>query len=297
MTLKLGNIRRMTNLGWTPWHVVAAVVMAAIGAWVTRTAWQDIIEIASRDEESSHIVLVPFVAAWLFYSRRVRVRMCRPTGQWVGPLLAGLGWWMYVYGSNSAQQAFWHGGALAVVVGCVLAVIGKDALFRFLPCFVVLAFVIPVPGRIRHAIAGPLQEATAWLTQAIFETFGTAVERSGNVLSINGNLVAVAEACNGMRMVFALVLVSFAFAYSYPLRNGVRLLILLSSPLAALFCNLVRLIPTVYLYGFSTKPLADGFHDVSGWVMLPVAFVLLLGIIRVLRWALVPVARFNLAYQ
>ncbi len=31
--------------------------------------------------------------------------------------------------------------------------------------------------------------------------------------------------------------------------------------------------------------------------MLPVAFLLLLGIIRALRWALSPVARFNLAFQ
>jgi hypothetical protein len=31
--------------------------------------------------------------------------------------------------------------------------------------------------------------------------------------------------------------------------------------------------------------------------MLPIAFLLLLGVIRALRWALVPVARFNLAYQ
>lgn len=297
MSLRVANIRRLSILGWTPWHAVAAVVMAAIGAIVTRTAWLDIISIAYADEESSHIVLVPFVAAWLFWARRLRVRLCRPSGQWIGPLVAGLGWFLYVWGFNSAQQAVWHAGALLVVIGCVLSVIGKEALARFLPCFAVLVFLIPVPGKIRHAIAGPLQEATAWLTQAIFETFGVAVARSGNVLNINGNMVAVAEACNGMRMVFALVLVSFAFAYSYPLRNGVRLLILLSSPLAALFCNVVRLIPTVWLYGFSTKSIADAFHDASGWFMLPIAFLLLLGIIRLLRWALVPVARFNLAYQ
>ena len=38
----------------------------------------------------------------------------------------------------------------------------------------------------------------------------------------------MAEACNGMRMVFALVLVSYAFAYSMPLRNTVRILVLIA---------------------------------------------------------------------
>ena len=98
-------------------------------------------------------------------------------------------------------------------------------------------------------------------------------------------------------MVFALVLVSFAFAYSLPLRNSVRVLVLLASPLAAIACNVIRLLPTVWLYGYSAEPIAKKFHDVSGWIMLPVAFVLLLGIVRLLRWAMIPVARFNLAYQ
>jgi exosortase len=129
------------------------------------------------------------------------------------------------------------------------------------------------------------------------EIFGVPIQRSGNMLTINHIDVTVAEACNGMRMVFALVLVSFAFAYSMPLRNFVRLVVLASSPLAAIFCNVVRLIPTIYLYGYAAKPTAKYFHDLGGWVMLPIAFIMLLGIMRVLRWALVPVSRFNLAYQ
>ncbi len=50
-------------------------------------------------------------------------------------------------------------------------------------------------------------------------------------------------------MVFGLILVSYAFAFSLPLRNRVRLLILLASPLAAILCNLVRILPTVWVYG------------------------------------------------
>jgi exosortase len=204
---------------------------------------------------------------------------------------------MYIAGFNMGIQSLWHAGAVAVVTGCALSVLGKNVLFRFMPAFAVLVFLIPVPGTVRQSIAVPLQTATAATTQAIFETLAVPVERSGNVLIINGTEVAVAEACNGMRMVFALVLVSYAFAYSMPLRNSVRILVLLASPVAAIACNVVRLIPTIWLYGFSSSGVADWFHDISGWVMLPVGFFMLLGIIRLLRWALIPVARFNLAYQ
>lgn len=287
----------MANFGWTPWHAVGAAAMGAVGVLATLPAWKDIYSIAMNDEEASHIFLVPIVAAWMVWVRRVRLRNCPPTGTFIGPPIVLLGWAASVIGYNYLIQSLWHGGAVAVVVGCVLSVLGVNVLLRFLPAFAVLVFLVPVPGSLRQGIAVPLQTATAAVTQGVMEIMGIAVERSGNRLAINGHDVTVAEACNGMRMVFALVLVSYAFAFSMPLRNIVRLIVLVASPLAAMMCNVIRLVPTIWFFGYATQSFANSFHNFSGWVMLPIAFVLLLGIIRALRWALVPVARFNLAYQ
>ena len=289
--------RRLQTYGWSKWHLIGAIVLAAVGVIATHAAWADIYFIASVDEEASHIFLVPVVSAWMIWVRRSRLRYCPPAGTWVGPPIVAAGWIMSVYGYNHAMQALWHAGAVTVVLGCVLSVLGKNVLFRFLPAIVVLGFLVPVPGTIRQSFAFPLQTATATATEAILETLGAPIERDVNMLSINGQNVTVAEACNGMRMVFALVLVSYAFAFSMPLRSSVRAVVLLASPLAAIVCNVIRLIPTVWFYGYANRDFAGKFHDVSGWIMLPIAFFMLLGIIRALRWALVPVARFNLAYQ
>jgi exosortase len=166
-----------------------------------------------------------------------------------------------------------------------------------LPAFFVLLFIIPVPGRIRQQIALPLQAATAEVTRQVFEVFAVPVERSGNTLNINGKDVAIAEACNGMRMTFALGLVSYAFAFGNPLRNYVRFIVVALSPVFAILCNVVRLLPTVWIYGNHSENLGNYFHDVSGWVMLFVAFLMLMGVMRLLRWALVPVTKFTLAYD
>jgi len=124
-----------------------------------------------------------------------------------------------------------------------------------------------------------------------------AVERSGNLLSINKVDVTIAEACNGLRMVFSLVMVCFAFAFGTPLRWYSRLLILIASPIAAIVCNIIRLIPTLYIYGHFSRTTAEEFHDIGGWIMLPVAFLLLMGILRLLRWAVIPVSKYTLAYD
>lgn len=267
-----------------------------VGLAVTWDAWSDLLNIAWSHEESSHILLVPVVFGWLVWVRRERFQRLPAEGGWIGPVLVAAGWAFYSLGDLNLIQAFWHGGAVLVAVGCLLSVGGWQVLRRFLPAFVILVFLVPVPGTIRQAIALPLQAATARATQLVLDVFGIDVARSGNVLVINGNRVAIAEACNGLRMVFALVLVSFTFALGTPLRWYVRVIIVLASPLSAVLCNVIRLVPTVWLYGYATSETAQRFHDISGWVMLPIAFLILLGILRVLRWALLPVHRFTLAY-
>jgi exosortase len=287
----------MSPQRWTPWHALAALVMAALALAACWEVWADIYHIASVDEEYSHIFLVPLVAAYLIWVRRVRLRFCAARGRLIGPVIAAGGWMISSYGFYHNIQSFWHGGAVLILVGCVLAVLGKDVLFRFFPAVAVLVFLVPVPGMIRQQIALPLESWTAQISQVLLEALGMDVERSGNLISVNGIPVSIAEACNGLRMVFALILVSFAFSFGLPLRNFVRFLVLLASPLAAILCNVLRILPTVWLYGYHSKDIAGRFHDYSGWVMLPLAFGLLYGIIRLLRWALIPVTRFTLASQ
>jgi exosortase len=232
--------------------------------------------------------------AWI---RRGRLRRLRPSGTLVGPAIMLLGWLMSWFGYNHAVQTFWHAGAVIALIGAAVTGLGLNTLLKLFPAFAVLAFLVPVPGAVRQAISGPLQTASAYWTQVVLETFGVPVERSVNLLIINNQEVAVAEACNGMRMVLALILVSFAFAFSMPLRPYARALVLIGSPIAALFCNVLRLLPTVLLYGYADEALADWFHSISGWLMVPLAFGVLLSLTAVLRWAMIPVTKFNLAYQ
>ncbi len=207
---------------------------------------------------------------------------------------------------DRSVQTFVHGGTVLILVGAVLTFAGQGLLRRFMPAFVVLVFLIPSPQFVRQSIAIPLEGLQAWMTQQVLDIVGVKVDRTGNLMYINLVPVAVAEACNGLRMVFTLVLVCFAFAFGTPLRGYVRAIIIIASPVAALLCNIIRMVPTVWLYGhskgtwfgyFSGKDVADGFHTGAGWVMLIIAFLLLMGIIRLLRWAMIPVTRYTLAYD
>ena len=282
---------------WTRWHPLALVLLMVMGIAVTFDAWLDIYRIVSKDEESSHTWLVPVIAGWLVFRRRGRLRRCVPGGLLLGPIMIVAGGLLYFTGAIYLIQSPWHAGAVLLLVGCIVTVLGKDTLFQLAPAFAVLIFLVPVPGRLRSQIAIPLEGITARATQTCCEILGMPVERLGTVLQINGVDVAIEEACNGLRMVFSLTLVSYAIAFSSPLKGYIRIGMVAASPILAIIFNVLRLIPTVWLYGYFPLETANRFHDISGWLMPPAAFLVLLGILRLLRWAMVPVSRFTLAYE
>jgi exosortase/archaeosortase family protein len=316
--------RVMWRNGWRIGHLLIACGLVGAAVLVTIDAWDDILRIAIKDEESSQLWLVPIAVAWLAWIRRGRLRYCRPREFWIGPAVAALGAAIYFAGKIFLIESLWQGGAVLLAVGCLITAVGGEMLRNFFVVFVTLLFFIPVPGRLRQRIAIPLESATAMVTQHVCELLGIDVEQSGNLLRVPDNRpgsdaqassddpndltdnpqldpgyvdVTVGEACNGMRLTFALLLVSFVFAFATPLRTYVRVLMLFFSPVSAVLCNVIRLIPTIWVYGHYARSTADRFHDASGWVMLVVAFLLVLGIIRLLRWTMLPVMALNLAYD
>ncbi len=284
-----------TTRSWTTWHLLAALLVVAFCIAITSEAWLDLMLWGWRDEESSHILLVPLAVMWLCWIRRGRFRRCEPTGRLIGTLFLGFGWFFWSVGYRYQIESFWHGGAILFAVGGLLSVLGKDVFFHFLPAFAVLLFMIPIPGTGRQLIALPMQHLTADITQHVGEVLGMDVQRQGNLLNVNGKDIAIIEACNGMRMVFTLLFACYVFAFVTPIRGYVRFLILIASPLVAVACNVIRLLPTIWVFGHESLERAEAFHEFAGWAMLIIAFGALLGVVRVLRWASVPVTHFPLA--
>jgi exosortase len=272
--------------------LVALPALAVVATW---PIWHDIIYLATKDDEQSHILLTPLIVAWLIWVRRARFRLCKPAPSILGPAVIGLGWALTWFGFTNSVDIARHLGAILALIGSVLAVLGPGVFMKFLPAVVTLMFMLPAPGRIRQPIASHLQQYTAATTQWILDLFALPLTREGNLLVINGHQVAVAEACNGMRMVSALGLVTFAFVFSFPMRNSARFIILACSPIIALVVNVIRLIPTVLMYGYADSDLANFVHDISGWIMLFVGLGILWLILGLLRWLQVPITRYAMA--
>lgn len=265
-------------------------LLVGLAIYATRSVWLDVLTLARRSDESSYILLAPVVVIWLAWLRRERIRYCRARPTPAGAVVIAAGWGLMVLGHEHAINLFRDFGALLVVLGAVLAITGFEVFHRYRAAFGALLFLVPVPGRIRHLIAVPMQQASARTTQFILEVFGVPVERHGNVLLINGAEVAIAEACNGMRMVAAMALIAYAFVFSFPMRTWARLVLLAVSPIVAIAVNVLRLVPTTLFYGYRSADFASAFHDAAGWIVLFIAIGLMWLVLALMRYLELPIA-------
>lgn len=275
--------------GWTAGRLAWLVVLLALAVLAALPSWHNVLDLALRSDEYSHMLLVLPVVGLLLWQRREQLVAVAPRYSLWGGALALLGVAMDFVGFATQIDVLKDLGMVAMFVAPVVAVAGWRWPLAALPAFGALLFLVPVPGRVRQKIALPLQESSATITQWFMDVIGQSVVRMGNVLQINGVDVAVAEACNGMRMVVALALVTYAFVFSMPLRPWARITLLVASPLVALLVNVLRLIPTVLFYGYWDHEAADFAHDVSGWAVLAVALGVLWGSVALARWMELPI--------
>lgn len=278
--------------GWRVGHLIGVMAMTALGVAVTSDAWIDIYHLVIRDIGFHHIYLVPFAVLLLIWARRGRLRLCRPAGVAIGPCFIAAGWALSSMGYHNAIESFWHFGSLLVVVGCALTILGRDALVYFVPAFVALAFVVPVPGAMRQWLAPQLASCIAISNEWLLGLLGTSITPPESGL-VNG-----AERTTGaiMRVFFALELTTFTFVFTLPLTGAARAAFLVVSPLLSVGCVVVVSVLTTGL-AMAFPDATDNLQALSAWIMLSVALLMLRAMIRALRWAMVPVTRFTLALE
>lgn len=258
--------------GWIAASLVFAAVLAA-GLWATWEGMRDLVGRIARDQDAGAALLAPVVAVWLLYQRRDRLAALLPglplSSLAAIPLAAAtlaLAWWAGETDTLVALQL----ASVATLAVAAVAALGAPVLTRLGAVWGAVLLAVPLPGQARSAIGRPLQEWGATASEWILAPFGIGIERLGANLLVDGAPVAVGEACDGMRMVAALAIVVYAYVFGNRLSPAVRALLLLSAPLVALSCNVIRLPPTVLGYAWLGEAEADLLHDALGWAMLPV---------------------------
>jgi len=85
-------------------------------------------------KESSQILLVPIVLAWIVWVRRERLKDCRPVGRVPGMIIVGLGWLLMSMGNRHQMQSIGM-AARDLSVGSNNHDSGADGILQVVACF------------------------------------------------------------------------------------------------------------------------------------------------------------------
>jgi exosortase/archaeosortase family protein len=123
----------------------------------------------------------------------------------------------------------------------------------------------------------------------MLQLLGFAAFSEGNIITIGEDVrIGVVEACNGlsMLMIFFALCTAVALFLRRPLAD--RIAIVLSAIPIALVANLTRIIVTAVLHKTVGGHLANlVFHDLAGWLMMPLALGVLWLELRLMSWVLI----------
>jgi len=135
-----------------------------------------------------------------------------------------------------------------------------------------LCLMLPWPKQVEATVALPLQR---WATSsAVFclQIMGYEVVAEGNIIHIGQATVAVAEACNGLRMITAFFVIGGLVALLVERAWWQKLIVLASCLPIALVCNTARLTITAIAFTIvNHENLEVIFHDFGGYAMMPLA--------------------------
>ena len=95
-------------------------------------------------------------------------------------------------------------------------------------------------------------------------------------MTVNDKTLGVAEACSGLRMLTAFIIVAAFMAYVIKRSRLQKAALLLSSIPVAVICNIFRIVvTTVLMLLVSTQVAEKFFHDFAGLAMMPAAVLLM----------------------
>lgn len=272
-TIQFGTGRTTTIYMSAFLFVAALVALLAFGGPLL-----ELVHRWSVQEEYSHGFLIPFIAAWLLWTRRDALLASIGRPSWAGPALILLAGAMHLGGKLSALYLLSQVGFIVALFGIVLGFGGYSLLKLCFVPIIFLIFAIPLPYFVDAALSLRLELISSELGVTFIRLLQIPVYLEGNVIDLGNYKLQVVEACSGLRYLYPLLSLGFLAAYLFHAPLWQRTLIFLSTIPITIVMNSFRIGLVGVLVSYWGPQDADGFlHLFEGWIIFIACAGLLVG--------------------
>jgi|SRR5580704_69119 exosortase len=274
--------------GLNPWLI--------FGTWVTLSLLLfakpvfGLIQLARNDDTASHILLIPFISAWLLYTERKEPQRGCAFKMWPAVLFLVASALMAILplACNTCAPGIRLSGyalslVLLVVAGFVFT-FGPAAAKSSWFALAFLLFTVPIPEFFLGKIIYWLQAGSATIAEFFFNLSGTPVLRQGFVFHLPKMSIEVAQECSGIRSSLALLILALLVAH-FSFRPFWKKLVFVAAGLCMMLVkNGIRIASLTLLANYVNPAFLTGnLHHHGGVVFFLIGLALLLPVFWILR--------------
>jgi len=228
------------------------------------------------DPNYSHGFLVPGFSAFLLWRERSQLLSLTPRPSLWGLPLLTFSLCVLIVGALGAELFLSRVSLLLVLASLIIYLLGWGHLrVAFFP-LAFLTLMIPLPEILLSQITFPLQILTSKLAAGVLPFMSVPVLREGNLITIPGMPLEVAEACSGIRSLLSLTTLAIIYGYFLESRKSVRVLLVVAAIPIAVVANGLRVVGTGLLAQYCDPSKAEGlYHSFSGLFIFLLSLALL----------------------
>ena len=270
----------MSSPASSTWRSAGAILLCS-SALLVLLYWPTVVSLVAMWRTSTYsygAVVIP-CAAYLVWSRRKRLTKLQPAPEfWALPVLAALsfGWLLGQLTATNALQQFC---LVTMLIVMIWSQVGTRAAKALLMPLAFLLFAIPMGDGLIPA----LQDLSARIAVKLLDFSRIPVLSEGLYISVPYGKWEVAEACSGVRYLYASLVVGFLFA-GLAYRSWVRRVsFLLASAVVPILANGVRVYGIILLGYLGGSRVALGVdHVLAGFLFFSIVTAVLIAL--GLRW-------------
>jgi len=167
---------------------------------------------------------------------------------------------------------------IILLYGLVLFLEGRNKIKILRFPILILIFCVPLPYILYNTVAFPLKLVASQISVVFFKFLNIPVFREGNIITLSHTVLEVVDACSGIRSLMTLFTLAFLLSYFRHKHLWERILILILAAPIAVLANAMRVTATGVLTRYDSAWGKGFLHELSGWVVFVLSFVLLIGI-------------------
>jgi exosortase len=273
---------------FNPWLIFAIWALLSLLLF-----WKPVfglIQLASQDDTASHILLVPFISAWLLWTER---KLPKPQGAFelwpaapffvASALTAILSLNCGLCGDRNRLSGYALSLVLLLVAGFVFT-LGSAAAKSSWFALAFLLFAIPIPEIFLQRTIYWLQAGSAAIAEFLFNLSGAPVLRQGFVFRLPKISIEVAQECSGIRSSLALLILAILVAHFSFRPMWKKVAFVVAGLGMMLVKNGVRIATLTLLANYVDPAFLNGnLHHRGGVVFFLIGLALLLPVYWLLR--------------